>query len=61
MARWIGYLSNGNWKKGTKVKDLGTFEWEKASGMKGTGGNAWTKAEIEELKKTHPMFKNGRK
>lgn len=62
IARWVGYLSNGNWKKGTKVKDLGTFEWEKGqAGMKGTSGNAWTKAEIEELKKTHPMFKNGRK
>lgn len=61
IARWNGYLSNGNWKKGTKVRDLGTFEWEQFHGMKGSSGNAWTKAEIEELKKTHPMFRNGRK
>lgn len=61
IARWNGYLSNGNWKKGTKVKDLAVFDWEQPNGMKGTSGNVWTKAEIEELKKTHPMFRNGRK
>jgi hypothetical protein len=46
------FAAIGNLKKGTKMKDLITFEWEKKE------HKVWTKKEIEELKKQgHPIFK----
>ena len=53
QARFIAYFAAiGNLKKGTKMKDLITFEWEKVN------KKVWSKKEIEELKKQgHPIFK----
>jgi hypothetical protein len=58
QARFVAYYSGlGNFKKGTKMNSLVTFEWEKQkSNIKGTHGNKWTKEEIEKLK-DHPIFR----